>query len=184
MRNKFKEKLLLYKIKAKHDPEAFGKIYDEYAEKIFRFIFFKVSSEQEAEDLSSEVFFKAWNYLIGEKPVKSIGALLYTIARNRVIDHYRQKRAEIEIIEETIKVMPDEGGYVSELEKKADLGRVYKALGKLKDEYREIVVMRYFDDLSVSEISSIIQKTQNNVRVLLHRSIAALKDIMEEEDNQ
>ena len=183
MRNKFKEKLLLYKIKAKHDPDAFGEIYDEYAEKIYRFIFFKVSSEQEAEDLSSEVFLKAWNYLIGEKPVKSIGALLYTIARNRVIDYYRQRKAEIEITEDMAKIMPDDGS-IAELEKKADLGRVYKALGKLKDEYREIVVMRYLDDLSVSEISSIIQKTQNNVRVLLHRSISTLKDILEEEDNQ
>ncbi len=183
MRNKFKEKLLLYKIKAKHDPEAFGEIYDEYAEKIYRFIFFKVASEQEAEDLSSEVFLKAWNYLIGEKPVKSIGALLYTIARNRVIDYYRQKKFEIEATEEMAKQLPEDTS-VAELEKKADLARVYKALGKLKDEYREIVVMRYLDDLSIAEIASIIQKTRNNVRVLLHRSVSALKDILEEEENK
>lgn len=183
MRNKFKEKLLLYKIKAKHDPEAFGEIYDEYAEKIYRFIYFKVASEQEAEDLSSEVFLKAWKYLIGEKPVKSIGALLYTIARNRVIDYYRQKKFEIEATEEMAKQVPEETS-VTELEKKADLARVYKALGKLKDEYREIVVMRYLDDLSIAEIASIIQKTRNNVRVLLHRSVAALKDILEEEENK
>jgi DNA-directed RNA polymerase specialized sigma24 family protein len=46
------------------------------------------------------------------------------------------------------------------------------------------VVMKYLDDLSISEISSAIDKTHNNVRVLLHRSIAALKDILDEEDNQ
>jgi len=183
MRNKLKEKLLLYKIKAKRDPEAFGEIYDTYATKIYRFIYFKVASEQEAEDLSSEVFLKAWNYLTGEKPVKSIGALLYTIARNHVIDHYRQKKFEVELQEAAFKPMIDEDS-LSELEKQADLARVYQALSKLKDEYREIVVMRYLDELSIPEIASIVDKSLNNVRVLSHRAINALREILEKEDNK
>lgn len=184
MRNKLKEKLLLYKIKAKRDPEAFGEIYDEYVEKIYRFIYFKVSSEQEAEDLSSEVFLKAWNYLISDnKSVKSIGALLYTIARNRVIDHYRQKKLMTEEAEELAKMMPTMSA-LDELERQSDMARVYKALAKLKDEYKEVVVMRYLDELSVGEIASIIDKTQNNVRVLIHRSMNALKEILEEEESK
>jgi len=183
MKNRFKEKLLLYRIKAKQDAAAFGEIYDSYAEKIYRFIYFKVASEQEAEDLSSEVFLKAWNYFISDREIKSVAALLYKIARNKVIDHYRVRKEQIELGEETLVASVDDEA-ISEIEKQADLARVYKALGKLKDEYREVVVMRYLDDLSIGEISVILDKSKNNVRVLLHRSINALKEVLREEDNK
>lgn len=184
MKNKLREKLLLYRIKAKRDSQAFAEIYDYYIEKIYRFIFFKVASEQEAEDLSSEVFLKTWNYLISENPVKSIGALLYTIARNQVIDHWRQKKLELNFDEAFIKDKWLDQDAVSELEKEADMARVYKALAKLKDEYREVIVMRFLDDLSVSEISDILQKNKNNIRVLVHRSLNALRQMLEEQDNK
>jgi len=183
MKNRFKEKLLLYKIRAKQDAGAFGEIYDSYSEKIYRFIYFKVASEQEAEDLSSEVFLKAWNYIISDREIKSIAALLYKIARNKVIDHYRTRKEQIELTEEALAQPADES-VISEIEKQADLARVYKALGKLKDEYREVVVMRYLDDLTVGEIAVILDKKQNNVRVLLHRSLNALKEVLREEDNK
>ncbi|MDD4994908.1 MAG: RNA polymerase sigma factor [Patescibacteria group bacterium] len=180
--NKFKEKILVYKIKAKQDAGAFAELYDDYGAKIYRFIFFKVSSEQEAEDLSSEVFLKAWDYLAGSQPVKSVGALLYTIARNLVIDHYRQRKSDIQLMEETAGEVDIVG--LAELEKQSDLARIYRALNKLKDEYREIVVMKYLDNMTAGEIASILQKSGNNVRVLLHRSLAALREIMEQQDNK
>lgn len=184
MRNKFKEKLLLYRIRAKRDAQAFAQIYDLYIEKIYRFTFFKVASEQEAEDISSEVFLKAWNYLISEKPVKNINALLYKIARNQVIDYWRQKKMDLNLDEAFSKDKSLEPAAVTELEQDADMARVYKALAKLKDEYREVVVMRYLDELDVGEISEVLQKSQNNVRVLIHRSLGALRIILEDQENK
>jgi RNA polymerase sigma-70 factor (ECF subfamily) len=184
MRNKLKEKLLVYRIRAKRDAGAFAQLYDGYVKNIYRFIFFKVASEQEAEDLSSEVFLKAWNYLSSDQPVRSVGALLYTIARNRVIDYWRQRKVELNLDEAFLKDKSLEPAAITELEKEADMTRVYQSLAKLKDEYREVIIMRYVDDLSVGEISEILQKSQNNIRVLLHRSIGALKGLLEEQDNK
>ncbi|MBU0648652.1 sigma-70 family RNA polymerase sigma factor [Patescibacteria group bacterium] len=184
MRNKIKEKLLVYRVQVKRDAQAFAEIYDYYIEKIHRFIFFKVASEQEAEDLSSEVFLKAWNYLSSDKGVKSMGALLYTIARNSVIDHWRGKKIELDLEQAFLKDELLEPAAISELEQDADMTRVYKALAKLKDEYREVIVMRYLDQMDVGEISNILQKNKNNIRVLLHRSLTALRQTLEEQENK
>jgi len=58
------EKLLLLRVRTKKDPEAFATLYDMYAEKIFRFVRFKIDSREEAEDITSEVFLKVWNFLL------------------------------------------------------------------------------------------------------------------------
>ena len=63
MSNPLHEKLLLYRVRTKKDPEAYGKIYDLYARRIYRFVYFKVSSEEEAQDLTADVFLKAWSFL-------------------------------------------------------------------------------------------------------------------------
>ncbi len=64
--SKYKEKLLVHKVKENGDKEAFSNLYDLYIEKFIVFIFMKVSNKEEAEDITSEVFLKVWNYLIDE----------------------------------------------------------------------------------------------------------------------
>ena len=86
MKRLVKEKVLLYKVQIKKDPEAFGELYDFYIEPIYRFVFFKLSNKEDAEDITSEVFLKSWNYLIEtENKINNFRQLIYTIARNREI---------------------------------------------------------------------------------------------------
>src|SRR5437899_2687904 len=80
------------------NEQAFGQLYELYFEKIYKFIFFRVSHKEIDEDLAEEVFIKAWTSI---KTVKeeSFSGWLYQIAKNKVIDHYRQKKTIIDIEE-------------------------------------------------------------------------------------
>jgi len=82
--------------------EKFSEIYDQYIDKIYRFVYFKVSSEEVAEDITSKVFLKGWeafqSHGLGEdREILNTSAFLYQIARNAVTDHYREK-AKIKVI--------------------------------------------------------------------------------------
>ncbi len=180
MSNPLQEKLLLYRARVKKDPEAFGKIYDLYAHRIHRFIYFKVASVEEAQDLTADVFLKVWSYLLDErgKEVRHLSALLYGIARNRVIDHYRSKsgRETLPLPEEAEERIADDRADQKKTDAKIDVSMLEKHLRSLKDEYREVLVMKYLDELETFEIARILGKTQGNVRVLLHRALDAIKD--------
>ena len=84
MSGKVQERIQLYKVQVEHNPDAFALLYDKYVKQIYRFIFFKVNNKEEAEDITSDVFLKAWNYLQEKKTsrvlagscIKSLGTQL------------------------------------------------------------------------------------------------------------
>lgn len=182
MSNSLQEKLLLFQVRVKKDPEAYGRIYDLYARRIYRFVFFKVASEEEAQDLTADVFLKAWQYLLEEKggEVRHLGALLYSIARNRVIDHYRSRASHgtVPLVDGAEEIIPDERMSVVRTETKLDAEMLEKHLRSLKDEYREVLILRYLDELDTSEISDVLGKQAGNVRVLIHRAVEALRAVV------
>ena len=99
----------------------------------------------------------------------------YQIARNLITDYYREKgRTQIISVEHQTIVDPS-----FNIEEKAnlnlDLQRVYAVLEQLKDEYKEVIIWHYVEDLSVSEIAKILKKPEGTVRVILHRALTALK---------
>ncbi len=179
MTGKISEKLLLYKVQTKKDPEAYAKLYDLYIKRIYRFVFFKVSSETEAEDITSEVFLKAWNYLSSNKEVKSFSGLLYRIARNAVIDLYRSKSNSTEVLIQEGVDYGDQGQWYNDTNNRIETNNLLEALKKLKHEYREVITLRYVEELDVSEIAEITGKGSVAVRVTLHRALKKLKEIAE-----
>ncbi len=188
MQSRLKEKFLLFRIRAKKDPDAFGEVYDMYVTRIYRFIYFKVASAEQAEDLTSETFLKAWQYLMERRDVQSLQALLYTVAKNVVIDHYRHTARErgdtgLDGIVETMGDAHSEK-LLKDIETHFDATQVLEKLRGLKDEYRDVIVMKYFDELSTGEIASILGKSAANVRVILHRATKMLGDAVREHDQQ
>jgi RNA polymerase sigma-70 factor (ECF subfamily) len=164
-----KEKFLLYRIRAKKDPEAFAEVYDSFVKPIYRFI-----------------YFKAWQYLKEKREVPYLQALLYSIARSVVVDFYRStacEREDVSLDDERLTDVAAVAGekLLKEVDAKFDLTRAIEALRGLKDEYREVVVMRYMDDLSIKEIAAALGKTPTNVRVLLHRATRALAETVNNE---
>jgi len=174
------EKLLLLKIKTRKDPEAFGCLYDNYVEKIYRFIFFKVSSKEEAEDLTSEVFLKAWNYLIGEeREVGNFTGFIFQIARNKVIDFYRaraHKQEKETALDPELEISTVDKNF-EQVAVNQELEKLLKTVKQLKQEYQEIVLLRYVEEMSISEIAKILEKSNLNVRVTLHRAGKKLKEL-------
>lgn len=187
MSNSFRDTFLLFQARIQKDPEAFGKLYDAYVNRIYRFIYFKVPSREEAEDISTETFIRLWKYIQDGKPVAHVGALLYQIARNLVTDFYRLKPERLTALgEETWgEAAEDRRGAEptardARLDALGELTAIERALRHLKDEYREVIIMRYLDELSPKEISTILGKSPGTTRVLIHRALESLRSVMGE----
>jgi len=176
MRNPLSQKILFLKVK-NQDSEAFGQFYDLYVTRIYRFIFFKVNSVSDAQDITSEVFLKLWQCVKNGREIRNLNAFIYTIARNSVIDFYRQSRKPEEQIADEHSHIPDEQRDILRQQiMDSQLSDVLKGLENLKDEYKEAIILKYLDELSISEIADILGRSKGAVRVLLHRAIKALKE--------
>lgn len=174
------EKKLLYRVVEEKDPEAFGRLYDHYINKIYRFIYFKVKSKEDAEDVVSEVFLKTWNYLTqsGRKQIKSFSGLVYKIARNTLIDHYRKLGSKPEISLDMVLEVADHADRYQEIDTHHEAQKILAVLKKMKREYQEVLLLRYIEELSVAEIAIILEKGQVAVRVTLHRAIKVAKNLL------
>jgi RNA polymerase sigma-70 factor (ECF subfamily) len=179
MSGKISEKLLLFRLHTKQDPEAFTELYDLYVKRIYRFVFFKVSGHEEAEDLTSEVFLRVWNHIAEGKEISSFSGLLYRTARNCIIDLYRSKSYQANPL--LLSELPegiepsDKANGVEKFAISSEAEEIVKSLKKLKQEYQEIVTLRYVDELNIEEIAEITGKGKIAVRVTLHRALKRLK---------
>ncbi|MCK4540203.1 RNA polymerase sigma factor [Candidatus Parcubacteria bacterium] len=180
---RIKDKILYLRLKQK-DKEAFIKAYDNYINDIYRFIYFKVGSKEDAEDITSQVFLKSWDYIQNNDLLeyKTIKAFFYRVARNIIIDHYRGKNTQANISidnkENQIDIIDEKVDLGKEVDLKNDIKNLQQAMRELKDEYREVLMLRYINELSIKEIAEILDKSKGNVRVLIFRAIKALKNIV------
>lgn len=169
-----RQKFLLFRVYRFRDTSAYAQLYDEYFSKIRRYVYFRVPRSEDTDELTAEVFLRGWEYTTSSK-VDNPGALFYRIAQNLIADFYRKETSTDAITDEM--QIPDSRDELKEAANKSEQDQLLRLLKKLKDEYREILVMRYLDEMSIKEISLIIEKTPNNVRVLLHRAKNALREL-------
>lgn len=176
MNNPIATKILFLRVQNK-DHEAYGQFYDLYVDKIYRFVFFKVNSTEDAKDLTSEVFLKTWQYIKNDRAIKNLNAFVYMVARNCIIDFYRE-RSRKEDNEEFLTIdhlsISGDNPLLKHI-KQAEMAEVLKALSSLKDEYREAIILHYLNELSAKEMAQILGKSPGAVRVLLYRALNALK---------
>lgn len=174
------EKKLLYLITAQKDSDAFSALYDFYLEKVYRFVFFKLSHKEEAEDVTSEVFLKAWNYLTSEnqerEPIRSFAALIYRIARNAVVDAYRRRPKSDLFLKEDQEISDLNFGQ-KKMEDSGEREMILLKIKKLKQEYQDLILLRFVEDLSIGEIAKIIGKNEISTRVAIHRALTVFKKI-------
>lgn len=160
-------------------PEKFAEIYDKYVGAIYRFIYFKVKEPQTAEDLTGETFLKTWQYLQNGTKINNIRAFFYRTASNLVTDHYRkQSNAAIPIeIDKEADIEDDRAS--REIEKVnlgTDMSVIQQTLQQINSAYREILVMYFIDQLSITEIAEIKDKKEGAIRVLIHRALKSFKN--------
>lgn len=161
--------------------DEFSLLYDEHVVKIYRFAYLKLGSPDTAEDITAEAFSRVWKDF-QRKDIRNIRAFLYGIARNLIADHYRRlsrvKTTSLELEEEMVD--ESQGSMRERVEIASDMEVVRKALSEIKDEYQDLVIWRYLDELSFPEIAEITGKTEENVRVSLHRAMQALRERLPE----
>lgn len=181
--SKIQEKLLLLRLR-KRDTDAYTEVYNYYVTPIYRFIYFKVSNRQDAEDLTSEVFLKIWQFVTEtEDEIENLRALIYRSARNIVIDYYRRKASQTYAqADEVLEAVPDERQQrlLERAEGTIEMKTIEQVLHKMKDEYREMILLRYVEDFSISEIANILNKSKGSVRVQLHRALKIARELSQE----
>ena len=158
------------------EAPAFGVLYDKYQPSIYRFIFLKVSHREEAEDLTHQVFLSAWEHMgsfhHGDVPFAS---WLYRIARNKVIDYYRTHKAHTSLENVPDEIIALDARTANQIDTHLQLERVYQALMELSDDQRDIIIMRFVNELSYKDIAHALGKNQATVRVIQYRALARLK---------
>jgi len=152
----------------------FGELYELYADRIYKFIYFKTHHKETAEDLTSQTFFKALEAIGGFDFGKGyFSSWLYLIAKNTVIDYYRTKKSEIDVSD--VWDLSDKEDIERDSEYKDQLEKVEKYLKNLKPEQREIILMRVWQDIPYKEIAEIIGKSEANCKMIFSRAINQLR---------
>jgi len=187
MKAPWHEKILLLRLYEDRSADAFGQLYDIYVQPVYRFILFKVRTSNVAEDLTAEVFLKTWEYIQRrERKIDNFRAFIYRLARNSVVDHYRKSvQADVVKSQEELAFIAEspELSIASIVEKNSDLATIENALRLLKDEYREVLILRYIEDYPVADVAKIMDKSRGAIRVTLHRALQALRQEVHAPEN-
>jgi|SRR3989344_1243806 len=158
--------------------EGFTKIYQDYIEKIYRFVYLKVNTRDSAEDITSKVFLKCWEAYKDTK-IDNMNAFLYRTANNAVIDYYRENSKKNIISSEYMASFADmKPSAFDRSAVSAEVERIKLALNEIKKEYQDIIIWHYLEDMTIKEIAELTGKTEGNVRVMAHRGLAALRKIL------
>lgn len=169
-----KENILIKKCQ-NGDMESFSLLYDTYVDKIYKYIYFKTSHRETAEDLTSKTFFKAMKKINSFSHGDSyFSAWLYTIARNTVADYYRAKKNDINI--DDLWDISDNSYLVDEIDNKNKIKEIKGYLSTFKKEQREIIILRVWQEMSYKEISEILGKSEEACRMSFSRAIHRLRE--------
>jgi RNA polymerase sigma-70 factor (ECF subfamily) len=183
--NQLIDRFYVYRIRTQRDAEAFGRLYDRYVTHIYRFVFLKLPSREAAEDVTSETFLRFWQYSIEQKEIRNVRAILYRFARNLIVDHYRKGETATPLSSlvtesshgtsyDTEGILTDHSRQRAIIEARADLSLVLEKIGRLKEDYRDVLTLRLVDGLNYADIASVLDKTPGHVRVIFHRAMKAL----------
>lgn len=168
-------------LKQQEHEDQFMEYYDKYSDDIFRFCVTKTSDRSLSLDLTQETFMKFWQYIIKGNSIKNERPLIYRIAQNLIIDHYRKKKDVLvdsfasSDYDEQLRENPQQ-----QMEDQIDGQKALTLLHKLPASTQEIINLRFIHGFSVKEIATTVGKDPKTVSVYLHRGLKKLKSILEE----
>lgn len=158
------------------EKDAFGEIYKLFLKRIFRFIYFSVHDREVAADLTQNTFLRAWRAIQTFSLAKgSFQAFLFTIARNLAIDWQRKKKP---LPLEKIGEYEASDNLEENFERREKSQLVRQVLDKLGERDKQIIILRYFEELTFFEIAKILGKKEGAVRVRVHRVLKKLKSFL------
>lgn len=166
------------------NKKDFETLFKELNVEIYRYIYTRCGySREKAEDLTQEVFLKAWTKKDSfDSDKSSLKNWVYVITRNHLIDSYRKKNFEKNITDEKWEQISEEFG--RKIDNQIMVETILKSLDELKKEEKDLLILRYVQDLYIREICEITGKSNSAIKVNLHRSIKKLRKIIEENERK
>lgn len=183
------EERLLASRASQGDRAAYGALYEQYVDKIYRYVYFKVGQQAETEDLTSQTFMKAWD-AIGDYEWRNhpFGAWLFRIAHNLVVDYHRARRENVALDNATPQLerraSRDEVRPERVLAEMLTMERVRQAVGRLTEEQQQVLILRFFEGLSTGEVADIMGKRRGAIRGLQFRALSALREMLHREQDE
>ncbi|MEL7563180.1 sigma-70 family RNA polymerase sigma factor [Dehalogenimonas sp. 4OHTPN] len=163
---------------AKTDAAAFGALYDEYYRKIFGYALRRTANLQHAQDVTSEVFFKALKSINSFHWRKiPFSAWLYRIASNEVANCFRRNSHYQSSLIPDVAIV-DDLSVKDEFQRCDDFLLVHQYVMKLPQKYQEVIALRYFEDKTIEDIAAILGKPENTVKSLLRRGLGKLREVL------
>ena len=161
------------------DSQAFGRLYDMHMDRVYRHIYYRIGNTADTEDLTQQVFIKAWQAIGRFKKMTSpFLAWLMTISNHVVIDFYRSRKDKV-VLEEDALVDCATPGPEQELETSVTKNEIQQAIRELPTEQQQVVILRYVEGFSGRETALALGKSEEAVRVMLYRALRRLRRTME-----
>ncbi len=164
------------------DTEAFGRIYDIYADRIYRHIYYRTGNNEDARDLTQDVFTKAWRVLPKyKKTATPFLGWLFTISHNRIIDYYRTKKDHA-YLDAEIEMESEESSPESSAETEYTRQRIRRAILQLPEDQQNVIILNFIEGLEYGEVAAILDKSEGNIRVIVHRALKKMREILGKEE--
>ena len=155
------------------DFEAFGELYSIYLDRIYRYVFYQVKDRMTAEDITEEVFVKAWQAIGSCKGKEAtFSAWLYRIAHNHMINTLRKKQ-KITSIE--TKNLVDDSNPEIEIETALDHQELLATIAGLPQNQKEVIILKFIEEMDNREISRVLGKREGAIRILQMRALTNLR---------
>jgi RNA polymerase sigma-70 factor, ECF subfamily len=173
---------LVNRVVVSRDPNAFGELYDRFVERVYRYLYFRSGSHPEAEDLTEQVFLKAWEaigrYRWQGRPFL---AWLYRLAHNTHIDHVRTHKPTLSLNNDEHPVELASAAAAVELRRTLDADLLARALAQLTLDQQHVIVMKFMDGLDNEQIAQTLNKREGAIRALQMRALMSLRRVLESE---
>jgi RNA polymerase sigma-70 factor, ECF subfamily len=162
------------------DPVALTQIYEENFDRIYRYIALKIGDRTEAEDLTQMVFLNALQSIAGyQSKGLPLTSWLYRIAHNQIVDHLRKVTRKPALpLDESLPIPDPAGDPKEEIEMKLEMEEVAVAARQLTKAQQEVISLRFASELSITEVSRVMGKSEGAIKALQHSAIAALRKIL------
>ena len=163
------------------DADAFGRLYDMHVDRVYRHVYYRVGNNEDAEDLTQQVFLRAWQAIGRYKKTSSpFLAWLMRISHNLIIDFYRSKKDKAYLDSEI--VANDSDSYPERVaEAEFDQQQLRRVILQLPGEQQQVILMSFIEGFSYTEIASAIGKSEGAIRVILHRALKKMRNMLEGE---
>lgn len=160
---------------AKTDANAFGQLYDHYFAQIYRFVYSRLRDQEAAEDVTSEVFFKALRAIGRYRPSgHPFSAWLYQISVNAINDHYRSRKPSSSL-DDAIAVADPQRPVAERVVDSSEAARVWAAIDELPPQQRIAMTLKLGEDMKLAQIGEIMGKSEGAVKLLIHRGMIGVR---------